>query len=116
MFDNTDTGMTRKKYIRMKEQLGQEPSEIEMPPDWDDFPEIVHCAINTFNAMGDRIQSYIGYIGKDYTLLPHYIELYNITDEEFFLEILSWLDSRAVKQSSEAMKKQHDKLKRKSRG
>ena len=108
--------MTRDKYLDMMEQLGKEPIEEEIPPDWEDLPEIVVQAISTFNMLGDRAYPEIGYIGKDYTNLNHYIELYSIKDKEYFLEILNWLDSRAIQKSSEMLKREHDKLKRKSSG
>ena len=113
MYKNLDTGMTRNKYLDMCEQLEQEPKDHEIPPDWEDFPEIVRDAINTFNQLGDRVFPEIGYVGKDYANVQYYIEVYHIDDIEFFLEILSWLDSRAIKKSSEELKRQYDKLKRK---
>ena len=116
MFKNLDTGMTREKYFNMIEQLGREPVEHQIPPDWEDFPEIVVDAANTFNFLGDRSYPEIGYIGKDYTNLPVFLEIYGIEDKEFFLEILHFLDSRAIKKSSEALKREYDKLKRKNSG
>ena len=44
MFRNLDTGMTRNKYLDMCEQLEQEPIEKEIPPAWEDFPELVQNA------------------------------------------------------------------------
>ena len=105
--------MTRAKYLEMCEQLNKEPRDDEIPPDWEDFPDIVHDAINTFNSLGDRVYPDIGFMGKDYTNLPYFTEMYEVQDTEFFLEILSWLDSRAIKKSSENLKKEYDKLKRK---
>ena len=61
--------MTRDRYLEMKNQLGEEPIEAEIPPDWEDFPEIVVYALNTYNMLGDRIYPEIGFIGKDYTNL-----------------------------------------------
>lgn len=116
MFLNFDTGMTRDKYFAMKEQLGQEPVESEIPPDLEDFPEIVNYAISTFNLLGDKVYPEIGYTGKDYTNLPYILEIYNIDDKEYFLELLNWLDARAIKKSSEQMKKEYEKLKRQSSG
>ena len=58
--------------------------------------------------MGDRIYPEIGYVGKDYTNLKHFIEIYEVEDINF-LEILNWLDSRAIKKSSEQLKKEMDK-------
>lgn len=108
--------MTRDKYLEMMEQLGKEPIEDEIPPDFEDLPDIVNQAVSTFNNLGDRVYPEIGYIGKDYINLPFFLDMYDIDDTEFFLEILSWLDSRAVKQSSEQLKRQYEQLKRKSRG
>lgn len=105
--------MTRDRYLTMCEQLGKEPSPDEIPPDWEDFPEIVQVAINTFNMLGDRVFPEIGYIGKDYTNLSEFMEVYEIQDKEYFLDILNWLDSRAIKKSSEELKREYDKLKRK---
>jgi len=45
--------------------------------------------------------------------LPYFIETHAIDDIEFFLEIMHWLDTRAIKSSSEQLKKEYDKLKRK---
>ena len=97
----------------MCEQTGEEIDWDKCPPDWEDFPEIIQQAINTFNQLGDRVYAEIGYTGKDYTNLTHFIDVYEVQDKEFFLEILSWLDSRAIKKSSDDLKRQYDKLKRK---
>ena len=105
--------MTRDKYLTMMEQLGQEPKDHEIPPDWEDMPDIVVEAINCFNILGDRMYPEIGYVGKDYTNLSFYIGSYSVSEQEFFLEILHWLDARAIKKSSEQLKKEYDKLKRK---
>tara|TARA_R110000796_G_scaffold55940_6_gene129956 strand:+ start:2381 stop:2575 length:195 start_codon:yes stop_codon:yes gene_type:complete len=63
--------------------------------------------------LGDRIAADIGYLGKDYTNLPIYMEVHGIQDKEFFLDIINWLDSRAIQQSADAMKREREKLKRK---
>ena len=108
--------MTRDKYLEMMDQLGKEPVEEEIPPDWEDFPEIVLDALNTFNMLGDRMYPDVGYVGKDYTNLNHFIELFDNQDKLFFMELLSWLDSRAIKKSQEHLKREYDKLKRKNSG
>jgi len=74
--------MTRDRYLEMMEQLGKEPEEDEIPPDWEDLPDIIYSAVSTYNVLGDR-------------------------------EIMHWLDTRAIKSSSEQLKKEYDKLKRK---
>ena len=105
--------MTRERYFKMCEQLGKEPDPNEIPPDWEDFPEIAIQALNTFSSLGDRLVPDIGYMGKDFTNLPYYIEMYEIEDKELFLEILTYLESRAINQSQEQLKREREKLKRK---
>ena len=112
LYQNLDTGMTQDKYLDMMEQLGKNPVPEELPPGFDDLPEIMQIAISSFNLMGDRIYPEIGYVGKDYTNLKHFIEIYEVEDIEFFLEILNWLDSRAIKKSSEQLKKEMDKARK----
>tara|TARA_R110000851_G_scaffold78354_1_gene172928 strand:+ start:949 stop:1245 length:297 start_codon:yes stop_codon:yes gene_type:complete len=97
----------------MCEQMDKEPVEEEIPPEWEDFPEIVITALRIFYALGDRIVPDIGYMGKDFTNLPIYMEIEEVEDTELFLEILTWLESRAIKDSQDSMKKERDKLKRK---
>ena len=116
MLDNADSGMTRERYLEMCEQMGNEPLDEEIPPNYEDMPEVIIVALTTFSLLGDRIYPDIGYIGKDYTNLDHYIDVFGIDDKEYFMSILSWRDSRMIKKASEEMKKQHDKLKRQSSG
>ena len=116
LHNNLDTGMTRERYLEMKEQLGQPPIEEEIPPNWEDFPDIVNIAVKTFSMLGDKVYPDIGYTGKDYTNLNYFIDAYGIEDKEYFLELLHWMDSRVIKKSAEEMKRQHEKLKRKSSG
>ena len=105
--------MTQERYLKMCEQLDKEPDLDEMPPAWEDFPDITILAMNTFSQLGDLIAADIGYLGKDYTNLPHYLDVYGIEDKELFLEILTYLESRAIKQSQEQLKREREKLKRK---
>jgi len=108
--------MTQERYFEMMEQLGQDPVENEIPPTWEDFPEDVISAINVFNLLGDRVYPDIGYIGKDYTNLPILTDVYGVNDTELLMDVLNFLDSRAIKKSSESLKKERDKLKRKTSG
>jgi len=97
----------------MCEQLGKEPDPEEIPPSMHDFPDIAVDAMSTFSALGDRVYPDIGYMGKDFTTLPYYMEVYEVEDKELFLEILTFLESRAIKNSQEQLKREREKLKRK---
>jgi hypothetical protein len=106
--------MDKDRYLSMMDELGKEPIEEEIPPGTEDFPEIVIDGINTFNSLGDRIYPEIGYIGKDYTNLPLYIEMYKIDDKDTFLEILLRLDGEAIQLAQDKLKREYDRIKRKS--
>ena len=84
--------MTRDRYFEMMEQLEQEPKAEEIPPDFEDLPEIFSQAVSTFNLLGDKIVNDIGYIGKDYTKLQQFMEIWEIDNKHNFLDILSLLD------------------------
>ena len=108
--------MTKDRYFELMAQMGQEPDIDEMPADWEDIPPLAQSAVLTFNSLGDRVYPEIGYVGKDYTLIDKYIGIHGINpkDEEYFLDILQTLDARAIKQSSDQIKREYDKIKRKS--
>ena len=110
--------MTRERYFKMCEQMGQEPIEGEIPPDIEDFPELAVSALITFRSLGDRVYPDIGFTGKDFTNLPLLLELHDIQedDKETFLDILIFLESYAIEQSQSSLKKEREKLKRKSSG
>tara|TARA_B100000214_G_scaffold289680_2_gene219354 strand:- start:1152 stop:1496 length:345 start_codon:yes stop_codon:yes gene_type:complete len=108
--------MTQERYFEMQEQMGIEPDWEKMPVDFSEFPHIVPYALEIFGRLGDRVYPEIGYIGKDYTKLNLYMEVYGIEDKDLLLEILEHLDARAIKQSSEQLKREYDKIKRKTSG
>ncbi len=108
--------MDKNRYLSMMDELGKEPVPEEVPPGIEDFPAIIGLAIDTFNSLGDRVYPDIGYIGKDYTNLPYFLRIncIPVEDEDLFLEILLRLDMEAIKHSSEQLKREYDKAKRKS--
>jgi len=97
--------------------MGLEIEVDRMPLAVEDFPDVIINAINVFNRLGDRIYPDIGYIGKDFTNLKLYQKVYGVEeDDDFFLEVIEWLDARAIKKSAEQLKREYDKMKRKSSG
>jgi hypothetical protein len=109
-YNNISSKMTKDRYLDMCEQLGTEPDLDKMPPDIDDFPDVVQRAISVFNILGDRIAADIGYLGKDYSLVSVYLA--DEENKELFLEVLSWMDEKLIKKSSEEMKRARDKMKK----
>ena len=105
--------MTADRYFTMCEQLGEEPNPDKIPPEIHDFPPDVQKAIILFNKLGDRIYPDVGYLGKDYTQLPIYMEVYEVEDKRLFLETLLRLDAKIIEKSAAAMKAERDKIRRK---
>tara|TARA_B110000285_G_scaffold199665_1_gene232975 strand:+ start:103 stop:435 length:333 start_codon:yes stop_codon:yes gene_type:complete len=109
--------MTPERYFDMQEQMGLEIVEQDIPPSLDDMPNTVISALSVFNCLGDRVYPEIGYIGKDYTALPTYMYIEGVDkNNDFFFQVLQWLDARAIKESSEQLKREYDKIKRKNSG
>ena len=101
--------MTKARYLDMCEQTGREPDPDKIPPDIEDFPELVQQAISVFNILGDRIAADIGYLGKDYSILPIYLS--DVEDKALFLEVISWMDNKLITKSAEEMKRAREKRK-----
>jgi len=100
----------------MQEQLGREPDMDKCPPGYEDFPEIIQIAITIFHSLGNRVYPDIGYMGKDYTNLPILLDIFDVDNVDLIMETLSRLDAHSIKQSQEILKREHNKMKRKSRG
>jgi len=109
-YSNTDAKMNKERYLEVCAQLGKEPDLDKMPPDFSDLPPVVQEALHIFNLLGDRIAADIGYLGKDYSLLPVYLA--DIEDKELFLEVLSWMDNKVIKKSADEMKRMREQAKR----
>ena len=101
---NFKNNMTAEKYFTICEQMGQEINPDKIPPDIQDFPSDVQKAMVLFNKLGDRVLPDIGYLGKDYTQLSIYMDVYEVEDRRIFLETLLRLDSELIKKSAEEIK------------
>ena len=99
----------------MCEQTGEEVDWDKCPPDWEDFPNIVADILSIFNSMGNRVYPDIGYIGKDYANFDFLLKYYQVEDYqiEFVFNTILWLDSRAIKESQQRMKREMDRMKSK---
>lgn len=107
--------MTREKYFAMCEQTGEEPDPDKIPPEIQNFPIDVQKAITIYNKLTDRVLADIGYLGKDYTTLPLYMEAHDVQNKKIFLESIARLDAKVITKSAAAMKAERDKLKNRAR-
>jgi hypothetical protein len=73
----------------------------------EDFPYEVQIAFRIYNLLGDNVQANIGYVGKFFNNLPTLLDLHaGSIDKELIIDIISWLDSRMIKKSSDDMEKE----------
>ena len=110
-------GFTRKKYLQVCEQLGEDPDPSVMPMSLSDFPREVHEAIYLHGQLADRYATTdlgLLYIGKDYSTFPMFYKYAELLPEHetLILEIVQFIDAKAVKKSSEAHAKAAAKLKK----
>lgn len=109
--------MTQERYFEMCEQLGKEPKESEIPIGWEELPLEAQVAISIYNKLGDRVAADIGFLGKDYSSISVLLDLYEFTNnKELVLDIIHWLEQNQIKKSAEHMKKERDKIRRKTSG
>lgn len=107
--------MTKDQYLMMCEQTGEEIDWEKCPPDVEDFPSVVIYALNIFNTLGNKIYPEIGYTGKDFTNFKFLLKQYNIPKHhvDYVLDLILWLDSRAIEKSQKKLKAEHDRIKNK---
>lgn len=111
--NNLENKISIDTYIRICEQTDREIDLDQLPPDEADFPLDVQAGIMVFNKLKDDIVADVGYLGKDYTLIPYYMEIYEVTNKELFLETISRLEARVRKRTSEDMQRARKALKSK---
>ena len=107
--------MTKDQYLMMCEQTGEEVDWEKCPPDVEDFPSIVIDTMNIFNTLGNRVYGDVGYVGKDFTNFNFLLKQYNIPKHQidYVLELIIWLDSRAIEKSQKQIKAEYDRIKNK---
>lgn len=112
-FDNSAAKMTRKQYLMMCEQLGNEPIESEIPADFTDFPYEVQEAINIFSILPDNWEGMLGtYMGKDYSILPYlFDEIFEVSDKKQSMQLILIIARIVTEQYSKQQKERQRKAK-----
>lgn len=105
---------TKEAYLESCEFRGIEPNLEKCPPGIEDLPDEVIEALDIYNRLGDRVADNIGYLGKDYTLLPVLFTEFDIKDRKLTIEILNIIDGVIIKKSAEELKKAHEDIKRRA--
>jgi len=87
------------------EQMGKPIDPDKMPIGFEDLPTDAQLSLNIYNRLGNRVESNIGFVGKDYSNLPILIEVYNIVDKEWLLDLLLTIEVHYIEANAEEVKK-----------
>lgn len=82
-------------YLRICEELGEEPDPEKMPPDRGEFPREVQEAFLIHDILPDRWEGMSGsYLGKDYSSLSCMLDIYDIADKKLCVLFLKHIEAR----------------------
>lgn len=95
----------------MMQQRGKEPNPDEIPMDFEDLHEDGQLAIYIYGKLGNRIYGDVGFVGKDFTLLPMLVQHLEIIDLDLLIDYLNIIDEFNVDKSQKAIKAEYDKMK-----
>jgi len=94
--------------------LGEEPDPERMPIDLSGFPEQVQAAFFMFGFLPDVWEGMSGtYMGKDFSCLEYYMNLYDIDEPKVVIMFLKMYESILIKHRSEQAKERQKAEKRK---
>lgn len=99
--------MTKDKYLEMCEAMGTEPIEDQIPPSFEDFPDLVQVAFKIYYMLRDIWDPMGGnYLGKDTTVLFEFFRLYELEHNEqlLLLSFIQQMDSIRQELISEKLK------------
>lgn len=106
---NSEVSMTKDQYFEMCKMLGAEPSEEEIPVEFDDFPLEVQEAYLLYNIISDNWDSMSGtYLGKNLVGIKDIMEIYKIEDARLTLQLINSIDliRRTIINAKKATKSQ----------
>ena len=109
---NSEVSMTKEQYFEMCQMLGSEPSEEEIPVEFDDFPLEVQEAYLIYNIISDSWDTMSGtYLGKNMVGVKDIMEIYGIEDARLTLQLINSIDSirRTIINNKRATKNQPTK-------
>ena len=104
------------KYLKLCEQLGQEPDPAKMPLSLSDFPEEVQVAFFVFSFLPDYWEGMSGtYMGKHWSGVDYIFELYEIENPKIVLYFMKLYENVLVNHRSEEADRKRKAEERKSK-
>ena len=99
--------MTKDSYFEMCDMLGEEPVELDIPLDSNDFPLLVQQTLMVYGYLEDKWDSMSGtFLGKNYSTVFKFFDLFEVDSIErlLTLEILQHIDITRSKLVAEKLK------------
>lgn len=85
------------KYLRICEQLGEEPDPQKMPLTLEEFPPEVQVAFFIFSYLEDNWDGMSGaYLGKSWSNLEYLFKLHDVQDPKVILYIMKMYEGTIV--------------------
>lgn len=95
-------GIDVDKYLKVCEQLGEEPDPDKMPLDTSDFPAEVQVAFLLFGLLPDRYEGMSGtYMGKHWAEVEYLFKLYKVEDPLIIHYFMKMYEGTLVKHRAE---------------
>lgn len=108
--------MDVEKYLRLCEQLGQEPDPTKMPLEYSEFPEEVQVAFFIFSLLADNWEGMSGsYLGKYWDGIEYYFKLYEVDEPKTILYIMKMYEGIIVEHRAEKAEQRRKAEERKAK-
>lgn len=107
------------KYLRICEELGQEPDPAKMPLEPSVFPEEVQVAFFMFSLLPDHWEGMSGtYMGKYWDGIDYFFKVYGIEDHKTIIYLMKAYENALVSYRAEQADKRRkvEERKAKARG
>ena len=107
------------KYLRLCEQLGEEPDPAKMPLEPSDFPEEVQVAFFMFGLLPDHWEGMSGtYMGKYWDGINYFFNIYEVEKPREVLYFMKLYEGEIIHYRAEKaeQKRKADERKSKSGG
>ena len=107
--------MDVEKYLRICEQLGQEPDPTKMPLEISTFPDEVQVAFFMFNLLSDRWEGMSGsYMGKDWSHCSQLFSLYEVEEPKIIMYFMKLYEGLLVQHRAEEAERKRKASERKN--
>ena len=88
----------------IQKELGREPDPEKLPVDYEDLNDFNKDIVKIYNSMGSRVTE-VGFIGKDYCILDYLLEVYDMADQAFCIDLINMVDAHNIKASAREREK-----------